>query len=264
MMLCLALRSGAELVYRRALRQFTAAEITEGFAAARGLALPSQLRRMLREQGRDLHGEFVRLLPERPRPIRIQRWSARRAGLLLLVVALAALLVPAAQYVLANDYQHTAPLNIQSLRCGEPEPLWLLAQSVPSASLVPCVRTLPAGWTVATAKAKNGLSEFTLAHDPDSQAVIVRLTAACTTSGAAQRPSRQPWVHRYERADTTGSGQVTWYTVFAGGCVTTQLHPAGTTAAFTDQASSILGFTTRRSLQQALAARSSGRLHLDP
>jgi hypothetical protein len=48
---------------------------------------------MLREQGRDLHAEFLRLLPERPRPIRIQRWSARRVGLLLLVVVpLAALL----------------------------------------------------------------------------------------------------------------------------------------------------------------------------
>ena len=147
----------------------------EPFAAARGLALPSQLRRMLREKGRDLHGEFLQLLPKRPRPIRIQRWSARRAGLLLLIVALAALLVPAAQYVLANDYQHTAPLNIESLRCGEPEPLWLLAQSVPSASLVPCVRGLPPGWAVATAKASNGLSEFTLAHDPDSQAMTVRL-----------------------------------------------------------------------------------------
>ena len=47
---------------------------------------------MLREQGRDLHAEILRLLPERPWPIRIQRWSARRVGLLLLVVPLAALL----------------------------------------------------------------------------------------------------------------------------------------------------------------------------
>ena len=64
MMLCLALRSSPELVYQRALRQFSVQEITEGFAAARGLALPSQLRRMLRDQGRDLHAEFVRLLPD--------------------------------------------------------------------------------------------------------------------------------------------------------------------------------------------------------
>jgi tRNA A-37 threonylcarbamoyl transferase component Bud32 len=48
MMLCLALRASPELVYRRALRQFSVEEISEGFAAARGLALPSQLRRMLR------------------------------------------------------------------------------------------------------------------------------------------------------------------------------------------------------------------------
>jgi hypothetical protein len=35
-----------------------------------GLALPSQLRRLLREQGRDLHAEFVKLLPSPPQPIR--------------------------------------------------------------------------------------------------------------------------------------------------------------------------------------------------
>jgi len=63
MMLCLALRSSPERVYERALRQFSVQEITEGFAAARGLALPSQLRRMLKAQGRDLHAEFVQLLP---------------------------------------------------------------------------------------------------------------------------------------------------------------------------------------------------------
>jgi tRNA A-37 threonylcarbamoyl transferase component Bud32 len=68
MMLCLALRSDPRLVYERALRRFSVEELTEGFAAARGLALPSQLRRMLRAQGRDLHGEFIRLLPPPPDP----------------------------------------------------------------------------------------------------------------------------------------------------------------------------------------------------
>jgi hypothetical protein len=150
-----------------------------------------------------------------------------------------------------------------SLGCGEPEPLWLLAQSVPSASLVPCVRALPPGWSVATAKAKDGLSEFTLAHGPDSQAVIVRLTAACTTSGATQQPSPQPGARRYERADAR-TGQLTWYTVFAGGCITAQLHPAGNTTAFAGETTAALGFTTRRSLQQTLDARTNGRLHLDP
>ena len=66
MMLCLALPSDPERVYQRARRQFTAAEIGEAFAAARGLALPSQLRHALRAAGRDVHEEFLRLLPAPP------------------------------------------------------------------------------------------------------------------------------------------------------------------------------------------------------
>src|SRR5512133_951687 len=170
MMLCLALRSSPERVYERALRQFSVEEISEGFAAARGLALPSQLRRMLREQGRDLHTEFLQLLPERPHPIRIQRWSARRVGLLLLMVPLAALLIPAARLVVESNDQTTTLLNLTSLDCAaDLEPLWLMAQAVPSASLVPCVSSLPAGWRFITvpeeptqSAARNGWSIFTL------------------------------------------------------------------------------------------------------
>jgi tRNA A-37 threonylcarbamoyl transferase component Bud32/membrane-associated phospholipid phosphatase len=86
MMLCLALRSSPQQVYQRAVQQFTVGEISESFAAARGLALPSQLRKMMRAQGRNLHAEFVRLLPEAPRPIGVQRWSTRRIALLVLVL----------------------------------------------------------------------------------------------------------------------------------------------------------------------------------
>src|SRR3954454_11442258 len=75
MMLCVALRSDPDRVFRRARLQFSLEEITEGFAAARGLALPSQLRRMMRAQGRDLHAEFVKLLPRPPRPRSVQRWT---------------------------------------------------------------------------------------------------------------------------------------------------------------------------------------------
>jgi tRNA A-37 threonylcarbamoyl transferase component Bud32 len=86
MLLVLALRSEPGLVYQRALREFTVEEIGEAFAATRGLTMPSQLRRMLRAQGRDLHAEFLRLLPSRPRPISIQRFSPRRIGLTLAVL----------------------------------------------------------------------------------------------------------------------------------------------------------------------------------
>jgi len=81
MMLVLALRSDAERVYRRARRQFSDEEIAEAFAATRGLTMPTQLRRLLRKQGRDLHAQFLALLPYRLAPVRIQRWSWRRVAL---------------------------------------------------------------------------------------------------------------------------------------------------------------------------------------
>jgi tRNA A-37 threonylcarbamoyl transferase component Bud32 len=93
MLLVLALRSDPRRVYERALRQFSVQEVSEAFAATRGLTMPSQLRRMLRAQGRDLHAEFLRLLPSPPRPIAIQRFSARRLGLTLAVLVGASLAV---------------------------------------------------------------------------------------------------------------------------------------------------------------------------
>jgi tRNA A-37 threonylcarbamoyl transferase component Bud32/membrane-associated phospholipid phosphatase len=86
MMLVLALRTDAARVYERALQHFSVDEIAEAFAATRGLTMPSQLRHMMRAQGRDLHAEFKRLLPYPVRPIAIQRWSMRRVGLSLLVL----------------------------------------------------------------------------------------------------------------------------------------------------------------------------------
>ena len=86
MMLVLGLRTDAERVYRRARLQFTDEEIAEAFAATRGLTMPSQLRRLLRQQGRDLHADFVRLLPYQLPPVRIQRWSWRRVALTIAMV----------------------------------------------------------------------------------------------------------------------------------------------------------------------------------
>ncbi|MGY1740835.1 MULTISPECIES: phosphatase PAP2 family protein [unclassified Blastococcus] len=86
MMLVLALRTDAPRVYARARLQFSDEEIAEAFAATRGLTMPSQLRRLMRAQGRDLHAEFLALLPFRLPPVRIQRWTLRRVGLSLVAV----------------------------------------------------------------------------------------------------------------------------------------------------------------------------------
>ena len=80
MMLVLGLRSDADTVYERALVLFTPEEIGEAFAATRGVASPTQLRTMLKDDGRDLAERFQALAPTRPQ-VRIQRWSLRRIGL---------------------------------------------------------------------------------------------------------------------------------------------------------------------------------------
>jgi tRNA A-37 threonylcarbamoyl transferase component Bud32 len=266
MMLCLALRSNAPLVYQRALRQFSVAEISEGFAAARGLALPSQLRRMLREKGRDLHAEFIRLLPTPPQPIRIQRWSARRIGLLALVAVLLAFVGSiAASNVTENEASRT-PLYIRNLACTDLEPLWLQAQAVPSASLLPCVRSLPVGWKLRSVTVNDGRSVLTFDHDrAGAGAVVVRLTASCDTTGTVQTPSPGPGVRRSQRVDrAAGPFAATWYDRFPGGCVTYRLHSASDVEGwFAAELPGLLGFTSRDELREALSQRSDGRLQLD-
>ncbi len=82
MMLILALRASPDEVLQRARLQFTDAELAEAFAVSRGITLPSQLRRQLRDDGRNLLSEYRELLPETPQ-VAIQRWSWRRVVLLL-------------------------------------------------------------------------------------------------------------------------------------------------------------------------------------
>ena len=101
MMLTLALRSDAELVYQRALLLFTPDEIAEAFAATRGMTSPSQLRTMLKGDTRDLLTAFRKLAPSRP-PIKIQRWSVRRIGLMLAVLVATLLTVVALLSSLRN------------------------------------------------------------------------------------------------------------------------------------------------------------------
>jgi tRNA A-37 threonylcarbamoyl transferase component Bud32/membrane-associated phospholipid phosphatase len=275
MMLCLALRSSPERVYRRALQFFTVEEITEAFAplrlpglgrtplAALGLALPSQLRHMLRERGRNLYAEFIRLLPSPPRPIRMQRWSARRVGLWAAILALVILATVNSKYVLSTENLVETPLGVKDAGCGDLEPLWLMAQSVPSASLIPCLQLVPVDWKVAEVAVNNGRSVITLDHDRGGKAaMVVRLTAAaaCDLAGATEVTSEQRGARRYYRArDNTRAYK------FPGGCVTQRFTAAAPSALrMRDTAASELGFTTRAALQAALSRRSGGRLQLDP
>jgi tRNA A-37 threonylcarbamoyl transferase component Bud32/membrane-associated phospholipid phosphatase len=282
MLLCLALQSSPERVYQRALRRFSAGEITEAFAAARGLALPSQLRRMMHAQGRDLHAEFVRLLPEAPRPIAVQRWSTRRVTLLLLVLLV---LIPAAvpmAWVFARASANPGGAAAiggwsENGSCTQLEELWLQAQSVPSASLIPCVQALPAG-IYGALRVRDGESVLEFSHAsldisliagewPRAHAaagsVTIRLTATCAVPTTGEGQTLAPGVRRFQIQGPASTPEVV--DVFPGGCVTYQPEPdIGPSAPLLAQARRAVTFRTRDDLREALRRRSGGRLELDP
>jgi len=279
MMLCLALRSSPQQVYQRTLRQFSIGEITEAFAAARGLALPSQLRKLMRAQGRNLHAEFVRLLPEAPRPIGVQRWSTRRVVLLLLVVLA---LIPAVPLAWAFAQSSAKPGGAATVTggsgsCSQIEELWLEAQSVPSASRIPCVQAFPAGvvgsLAVRDGESVLGLSRVSLnininaADQPQANTeagtVTIRLTASCPVPTAGEGQPVAPGVRRFQVQGPAGTPQTA--DVFPGGCVTYQPEPGiGSAASLLDQAQHAVIFRTRDDLREALRRSSDGRLQLDP
>jgi len=174
MMLVLALRSDARSVYDAALRYFTPDELAEAFAATRGVASPTQLRQQMKQDGRDLLAEFRSMAPGR-RPISVQRWSIRRVALIVvaLVVVLLAGLTGIGLFFPTRGTV-TAPT------CGTEQPMQLMAQAVPSATRLPCVATLPVGWSVGTAETIRGKAIFAVGvGDGSSEPVTVTLTESC-------------------------------------------------------------------------------------
>ncbi|MDP9184453.1 MAG: phosphatase PAP2 family protein [Actinomycetota bacterium] len=101
MMLVLALAADPQRVYERAVQQFEPDEIGEAFGAARGPAIPRQLRETLAESDDDLIEAFRELAPQHE-PIAIQRWSVYRFVLTVRTVVVAAVLLVLLAVNLAN------------------------------------------------------------------------------------------------------------------------------------------------------------------
>jgi hypothetical protein len=144
----------------------------------------------------------------------------------------------------------------------------LMAQSVPTASWVPCIRTaLPLGWTFHQLMARNGSSRFWLDSDRDGvQAVEVRLTGSCSTAGTTEIPSDRDGMRRLERVrqvSPTYAGER--YYLFGGGCLTFVFRLDGDSPGEAlALASSAVGVVRRTTLDAQVETESHGRLTLDP
>jgi hypothetical protein len=132
---------------------------------------------------------------------------------------------------------------------------------------VPCVRSLPVGWTFGTAKAANGLSVITLDNDRAGPGALqMILKARCAASDAGQPAPSGGQFNRQRAPAVTGGAEftATHYELLMGGCATVVLHSAttlGVTSALRADERRIVGYVRRRALKQALEQRSGGRLH---
>ena len=246
MMLVLAVRTDPERVYRRALSYFSPAELSEAFAATRGVASPTQLRAFMKRDPRDVLGEFRKLAPER-RPIVLQRWSARRVFLAagMLVVTTVAVVVGGNAFFPAENIGAHPP------DCGTGPSMILAAQAVPSAAVLPCLAALPSGWQLGGVDIASGKASFWLDSDrAGERSATITLAAACDTAGARQIPSDQPGTRRFERPlDLVPQFSDLRFYTFPGGCVTYEFRFApDASPVLAETASSAVDFVPRSRL----------------
>lgn len=99
----------------------------------------------------------------------------------------------------------------------------LVAQSVPSATLLPCIQALAPGWSYGGSEVRDGLSRFWLNSDRAGfHAVEVSLTQGCSVEGLVNvtAASGELGVQVFFEPLTFSPFTADRYFVFAGGCVT--------------------------------------------
>ena len=270
MMLVLALRADSETVYRAALRYFTPTDIAEAFAATHGMTMPSQTRGLMKKSDRDLVAEFRALAPARP-PISIQRWSVRRLGLTagVLLVGLFAIGTAISNFRGAGlqppaDATTSAYSSVgEEPLCRASNALILEAQSVPTASMLPCIEALPAGWSFSGLDVVDDRSRIFLDSDRAGfRAVDITLAESCDVEGASEVQTDEPGTRRFERVFPRKDlfAGVRYY-VYDGGCTTYEFELTGEgRAGLTAEAAVAMSFFSREELEDELFEETGLRL----
>jgi hypothetical protein len=115
--------------------------------------------------------------------------------------------------------------QLQQVTCkpGD-ESLVLVAQAVPTATLLPCIAEFPVGWIFGGSEIRSGFVRFWLDSDrAGAQALEVRLTRQCNVSKAVEVApgADEVGTRRFEQPISLPPRFVAnRYYVFEGGCVT--------------------------------------------
>jgi hypothetical protein len=148
--------------------------------------------------------------------------------------------------------------------CVDPLRLAIIAQSVPGAAYIPCIRQLPPGWSASAFDPARGRTRFTLTSDlAPTTPVVVQLAAACKIDGATPSQSRAPGVQTYTWLPSISPRVVgSLYDVFRGGCVSYSFSFDRQQYALIGQFESAIGLYSRQQLRLTLKRKLG--VELDP
>jgi hypothetical protein len=150
-------------------------------------------------------------------------------------------------------------------RCDSVERLALVAQTVPGAAYVPCLRPLEPGWRAAAFEAEPGRSLISLVSDRSGgKPVDVVLTAECDVRGASPERPRAEGVRSWLRVRAVSPAYAgDRYDVFPGGCLrSTFSFPRGPHIPLMEELVASVGLVRRSEL--AVQLRDELGVELDP
>ena len=159
-----------------------------------------------------------------------------------------------------------APSDSTTPACDDPggRANVLVAQSVPSATRLPCVESLPAGWEVGGGTVRDSGTTFWLDSAVSGiHAVEVTLTETCDTSGASEIVPAADEVGAHVTVEPTSLDpyESSRFIEFEGGCVTYRYaFSPGTPATVALEVDASLSFLPRDAVAHAVEVTTGATL----
>ncbi len=172
--------------------------------------------------------------------------------------------VPALVLALAVTTTSCAGRSDTMPSCETTSRLALVAQSVPSASYVPCIAELPTGWSFDEAEVNDDGTTIWLESDRADRPIIVTLRPSCEIGDATPIEPSEEGTRTYQRVDSIDPRYAgAFIDVFPGGCVESRYDfERGPHVALITDLQRAIDVASRRQLRQDLG-RELG-IRLDP
>jgi hypothetical protein len=142
-----------------------------------------------------------------------------------------------------------------------------MAQAVPDASLIPCVREDGDNWNVTEFNAGTGHARILLEYRlGDAEGATIEVSPRCDMRGAREVSSEHHGVRRYDRdVMTIDRYSSERYYTYPGACTSLRFDLTGRHADLRGaELASVIGFVSRTTLDQQIGEVNDHRLHLDP